>query len=99
MQEGSYLENKFRVEPDTRIMPWKQLFPVPHLTIFGSYDSVLLILPLKENGRLNIPLLELVVVFEVDVTSCFAGSKVGAAVAVTIGASGIVISEGISLLR
>ena len=58
--------------------------------------SVLLILPLKENGLLNIPLLELVVVFEVDETSCFAGSKVGAAVAMTIGASGIVISEGIS---
>ena len=38
MQEGSYLENKFRVEPDTRIMPWKQLFPVPLLTISESYD-------------------------------------------------------------
>ena len=35
--------------------------------------------------------------FDDDDTSCFVGSKVGAAVAVTIGASGIVISEGISI--
>ena len=53
--------------------------------------SVLLILPLKENGLLNIPLLE--GVSDVDDDSCLENSKVGAAVAVIIGASCIVISE------
>lgn len=59
--------------------------------------SVLLILPLKENGLSNIPLLESV--SDVDDASFFAGSKVGAAVTVITVAFGFVVQKKYPYLR